>query len=1087
VKRGVVRAARAAAVLLAIGVVTAPRFLKGRTFGRLVERALPAMSGQVRVGGGRWSWSAVLALWRERPAPFVLEDVRVLAVGGAEVLRVGRLSGSLELRRGERRAIVRDLVVDGATWRMDDAGDGAGIRLLAAFRPPRRVGTGGGGPAFRVSVPNARLEKVNAIFDLPPWGLTLGDVEAVASLALGDGAPGAAGFTFEVRAARARDGGRLRLGPVTAPWTLPFSSARLDRVATTREAPDAIRVEASEVVTGASSLALAATFEHVYGLEGPKARPGLALAATLEHAPDALRALLASHEGSWRPSSLDGPRAALSLGLEGPYENLAVTAEARGFEVGSHGVRLEELGFRLAATPAEGRTRVEGLSASWRGVGRFQGGAAVDVDKKGGAIVREVSLIFARPPTSGSPFVVGLRSRKTRAPRGAPAADATLAVSNVAYRDGALALDGLRVPLWDGEVVAKGKITVVDAKSGRWLTSPRVDLSLDATRLDVTRALAGNFVRGVLSFHARARGLLWDPTLDLTFPRDATVTILGDELAIPPKLSFLLTNGLVFLHVPLKRRGGGGLTASGQIALTGPLKLEVEVDDFPLGRLPGLADTGLGVEGLLWGKLHVAGAVDAPLVSGRLDTGVVAIHGHKLGDGSVTIATDRAGTLHAQGQLFGGVHIDGTLRAERAGPRGEVKIALHELGAETFAFSPPGGFELRGAVSGSLVARIAPHQPSTIDGVLSDVRLDVRQPRVRGASASTASVGLRAVSPVPVALRSDGAASFGPARFAGAAGTFEVGVERRGATSRSALRGRLDLAALSPLLAPWLRNPRGAVEVDLAASAGAHTPLTVDGTASVATPLSFALVDQPLRASVRGGRARFDGLAADVRELDATISLDVAALAPGAPVSTVAGSLRVSGRVVRDASGATLDARADLGHLELAVPMLGESPAVADGGFVEVRGAADALGLDDIFDLDLPLRGVAMHVTTPAGVVRRARYDLRLRGRPSSTLTLAGDVEVLSAQLRRSSTATLARPGAPAERISLRNPRLDVRIHARGGAVEVELANAPDLHVDLDVHATGTLAHPVLAGAPRPAGLYSAIVMGLARLVGAGH
>src|SRR5207302_446216 len=142
---------------------------------------------------------------------------------------------------------------------------------------------------------------------------------------------------------------------------------------------------------------------------------------------------------------------------------------------------------------------------------------------------------------------------------------------------------------------------------------------------------------------------------------------------------------------------------------------------------------------------------------------------------------------------------------------------------------------------------------------------------------------------------------------------------------------------------------------------------------------------------VRGGRVGFEGLAADVGELDATISLDVAALAPRAPVSKVAGALRVSGRVVRGAGGATLAARVELGHLELAVPMLGDSPAVADGGYLELRGAAGALGLDDIVDLDLPLRGVAMHVTTPAGVVRRATYDLRLRGRPSSTLTLAGD------------------------------------------------------------------------------------------------
>ena len=91
---------------------------------------------------------------------------------------------------------------------------------------------------------------------------------------------------------------------------------------------------------------------------------------------------------------------------------------------------------------------------------------------------------------------------------------------------------------------------------------------------------------------------------------------------------------------------------------------------------------------------------------------------------------------------------------------------------------------------------------------------------------------------------------------------------------------------------------------------------------------------------------------------------------------------------------------------------------------------------------------------------------------------------MLAAHARRdsASAAGFARPGAAPVPVSLANPRLDVRVHARGGAIEVDLAHAPDLHLDLELRATGTLSRPVVTGGPRASGLYSSIVMGLARL-----
>jgi hypothetical protein len=109
-----------------------------------------------------------------------------------------------------------------------------------------------------------------------------------------------------------------------------------------------------------------------------------------------------------------------------------------------------------------------------------------------------------------------------------------------------------------------------------------------------------------------------------------------------------------------------------------------------------------------------------------------------------------------------------------------------------------------------------------------------------------------------------------------------------------------------------------------------------------------------------------------------------------------------------------------------------------------------------------------------------------LTGVPRRTLTLSGDVEILGA-LVRSDGADGSTAKAAAKKVdeppTLRNPRLDLRIRARDGAVTVQLPHAPDIHVDLDARARGTLSRPIVTAEARPAGVYSTILMALQRLL----
>jgi hypothetical protein len=91
-------AAGVVALALLVGL-TAPHLLTGARFGNIVESLLPEMRGRIDVGGGRWSWGALLALLRARPAEFALHDVRITDPEGTQVLAVRR-SWSSTVRRG---------------------------------------------------------------------------------------------------------------------------------------------------------------------------------------------------------------------------------------------------------------------------------------------------------------------------------------------------------------------------------------------------------------------------------------------------------------------------------------------------------------------------------------------------------------------------------------------------------------------------------------------------------------------------------------------------------------------------------------------------------------------------------------------------------------------------------------------------------------------------------------------------------------------------------------------------------------------------------------------------------------------------
>jgi hypothetical protein len=1073
--------ARVLGVLLGLAVgappaliATAPVTVRGRAFGFLVERALPPVGGRVRVGGGRWSWETVLALARERPAPLVLEDVHVSDPEGREVLHVVRLAARLEVHRRTRTVIVHDLIADGVSSRFEAARSGGGAGLVNAFAPAR--GRGGAevpSPGFSLSIPNAIAFRSSASFDFADWGLTLTDMPALTasfSYRVADGRGPT--VSFEVRGVEARAGGLLRVTAAGRPWLLPFARARIDRIATLEGVPDALRVDARDIETGRSRLSLAATFR---GVLGDDAAPGASLKVDATLAADAVHAVLRS--GRLADTFIvGGVGADLSIAFDGPYASPTLDVRARGFDLGYRKLHLSDVAGHVVGEPRATRLRLEGLSADWRGMGRLRGAVSLDTTSDALA-VRRVSLTLTRPARMPAPSTLRLRGRSEPE---APPAGATVDVADVRLVGGALIVPKIAVPVAGGRLKASGRITLRDAATGRWLSAPVLDMTLAARGLRLDRAVGTGFLGGVLTGRARLRGPLWDLTFHVTFPENQTVTVFGEKLRLPARTTSVLTRGAA--HVSLKLLGARttALSASGYVDLLGRLALDLAVKDFPLGRLPAVADSGLGLEGELFGRLRLSGTLASPAVAGRLWIFPVGLRGQEFGGGEVTISTDSTGAFHTRGRLMEGVNVDGTLATGAGGPSGALTLRLDRVRLDPLIPPLSADHVVHGVGSGVLVARLG-SQGAALDGTLSDLTLTIARAPARARGGTGPPVTLSAQGPTAVAARPGGVLTLGPAHLAGPTGPLDVMVRSLGAEVTGTLRGRAELTALAPLLPPQIAHPAGALFVDLSASrAVAGGPLAVHGELTIERPVSFSWPGLSATARVAAGRVRLARGALLAEALPVTFA---AALPSGGPISHASGTVRVDARITAAPASSTLRVVAD--DVRLWVPLVGRAPIAVRGGTARFEGAPLALDEVVVRELDLPLRGETERLKTPAATIDRASFDLRLRGVPRRTLTLSGRVDILAAHLHpEAASAAAPMGGEPEGQVSptLRNPALDLQVRARHGAVTAELGPLPDVHLDADVRARGTLTRPVVSGDARARGAYSAVVMALQRL-----
>jgi hypothetical protein len=1149
------------ALTSATSIVAAPVVLRGARLGWVIERALPAMRGRIEVGGGRWTWSTIYALLRERPAPLVLENVRVTDPEGVVVLRVGRAQVRLELRRAPVRVVLHDLRVENADWRFAGMARERKIGFLAAFEvvgapPPGDrhrpdADAASATPSWELSIPDARLEGLGVELDFADWGLVLRDVHASAGLAFSQGGgpgpspspamiatsrSGSAGpraaraaradsFSFDVAGADALGGGRLRILGGARPLVLPFARARLDRVGTDPAAPDSLALVASGIATGASRLGLTAAFTGIYGRSSASRHPGLFLDARIDDAADAVRAV-----SSGRGPAL-GPGARLTLHFAGPFTDLEVkaTLESERLGHGAAGLKLDRRGLTGDAT----FTRFALASLLPRQLAPFLGGA-LDGELRGhagfdGAVALELlDLTLTRPTSAGAPRVVRahVAGRLPLAPAPTPPdrrADLTLDLSGLRYSAGRIHLPELVVPLLGGRARAHGSVAIRDPLNAAWLDHPELELELSGERLSIEPLLGVTFVKGALDVRARVSGPLDRLAIALTLPRGASLSVLDERFTLPDHLLLGLADGVLsFPDVRLGGPRGSTFDASGGVGLPGPLAIDVAVRDFPIARVPGLAQAVRSpLDGAISGRLRLSGPPEQPAISGTLTLDPLTFQGQSLGAGTIVVAPAPRGAIWVRGHLLAGITAEARLSPGRSGLSGDATVTLTHVRLDPFVpgvidlLDGSGGLRATGIVSGQVVARVRPGQPASADARLSELTLTATP--LGSPDRSSAAAAPRA----PMELHSDGELKMhaetgagpltvGPVRLRGNVGDFVLWSEHRDELARATLRGRLDLGALAPLSARWLDHQVGTLDVDLTATARvdrtapviAFRAPSLTGDVTVDRALGFrwtAMAGLPVDVSVpTGGRLRLTGTAVETTAL--AVDLRAANVAGGAlrrieANARIDARIGVGGRVEQPARGR---ARVSLDQIVAEVPALGPSPVRSEHGRLDVESRGARI---DVVAVDLPARGAVRGLDAPGVHVTGATYAVRLTGDPRRHMTLSGEAEIEGARVRADALSAPPRPGAStagraagaapatedaasalAARPEVARSALDLRLRARGGAVVVEIPHLPDLRVNLDLRVGGTVAHPTITGAPRGANLYSALLLRLGQL-----
>jgi hypothetical protein len=573
---------------------------------------------------------------------------------------------------------------------------------------------------------------------------------------------------------------------------------------------------------------------------------------------------------------------------------------------------------------------------------------------------------LASPEVTGDAVVHGLGAGGRKVPE---------LRARFGLKDGVAHLDALSGPAFGGNIQARGQLRLPhdqgSTRHGRRgaTGAPELDLDFEARDLDAATLAGSQQVAGRLSLSAHAHGPLDALTASLRVPGGTDLTLLGEGYVAGP-VDVVLDAGRTVevraLHV--KRKAGGALDVKGRVQLPkNDLDLDVTLDRLPIEGLPGVADAGVPVTGIVSAKLHVAGRPDRPELSGDLALADVVAHGVRLGGGHLTLAPvsmghDGGPGVAVRGELFDRFHIDAQAALTPRGLAAHAELAFQRLALEALVPELTAFGDGRGVASGHVTVDVEPGKPLALDVLLPELWLSIAR-AVEGANGETTveRVRIEAARPLHVSVAGDHVV-LDEAHFSTDGGDLHAEGRLDAGVVSGVMSGHLDLELLQPFLRGSLQRLAGDLDLELAASGTLAKP---DLRGKVAVVHAVEVRPKDFQSDIVVGSGLF--------------TLDSGGVAVQNLAVTVEGStMRLSGRAGLGPGFIPTDIRADLaGDVSARLLAYVAPDAVSDAqGTAAIRAQLrgtlakpEVQGRLDLGTIDFRLRDVGREVHVQSGIV----------------------------------------------------------------------------------------------------------------------
>ena len=571
---------------------------------------------------------------------------------------------------------------------------------------------------------------------------------------------------------------------------------------------------------------------------------------------------------------------------------------------------------------------------------------------------------FEDPELSGDATVHGASLGKRKVPE---------LLARFGLEHGVARVDKLSGAAFGGRLDGHGTVKLWEKRASRPLRSPVVDFKLDARDLDLATLVGSDDVGGRLSFHAEARGPLDGVEAKVSVPANTPLDLLGDPYRLGPVEVEVEGQTLAIKTLRLIRNAGGTVDVHGKVGLAHQdLDVDVTVDKLPLAGLPGVADAGIPVAGVVNAKLHVGGRPERPELAGDLYMVGVVARGVRLGDGHLVFTPTRMSAngpsaVAVNGRLFDRFDIAGQAALTPKGLAAHADVDFRRVEIEALAPELVSFGDGRGIASGRATVDIVPGQPLSLDLLLPELWLSIAR-AVEGLNGETTMqrVRVEAARPVHVHARGD-LIVLDEAHFATDGGDLKVEGRLDKRRIAGALEGHLDLELLQPFLvsgASGVSRVAGDLEVQLRAAGTLDVP-DLKGHLSIVNPIRIRPTDFDRDVVIGSGLVTLDDTGATIERLTVTVDGSTlhfsghAGLGPGfapenieadvdgdvsarllamvAPdaISDAQGRAHVRGRVRGTLKAPELRGRLDLGAINFRLRDLG-SEVQLQSGIVEI-------------------------------------------------------------------------------------------------------------------------------------------------------